>query len=405
MLLAAYDTSVDTVMIPAPGSPVYLSSKLRDLLGRANEVAAKVIAPDAEEEDREARWPEPAMRALGAAGLLGLHVPESLGGHGEGLVGLAAISETLGRESGSTALCYAMHCVGTAVIAAKATDHQREHYLRPIARGEHITTLALSEPGTGANFWLPETRLLRAGSDFLVAGSKSFVTNGAHADSYVLSTAAEEGSGEGSFSCVLVDSGTEGMRWQLPWHGLGMRANSSRTVYLDQVRVPGSNLLGEEGDQLWYVFEVVAPFFLIAMAGTYLGIAGAAFEIAREHLATRRHSHTGELLGSHPVLSHRLGELWMKLEMTRQLVYSAAVRADQGDPEALVAVLACKAAAADAAVTITNEGMTLAGGIGYRENSKLARMLRDARASHVMSPTTDILLMWVGKALMNQPLL
>ncbi len=382
------------------------SSQLRELVARARTVATEVVAAHAEAEDRDARWPEPAMRALAGAGLLGLHVPEELGGHGEGLLGLVAVSEVLGRESGSTALCFAMHCVGTAVIAAKATDFHREEYLRPIARGDHITTLALSEPGTGVHFWIPETRLSRSGGGFEVEGTKSFVTNGGRADSYVVSTsAAEAASGEGTFSCVLLDAGAEGMEWQAPWSGLGMRANSSRTVRLEGVRVPGRNLLGEEGDQLWYVFEVVAPYFLMAMAGTYLGVAHSAFEVAREHLGTRRHSHTGELLGSSPVLSHRLGELWTRLEATRQLVYSAAGQSDQGEADSLVSVLACKAAAADAAVAITNEAMTLAGGAAYRENSKLARMLRDARASHVMSPTTDVLLTWVGRALLNQPLL
>jgi isovaleryl-CoA dehydrogenase len=217
--------------------------------------------------------------------------------------------------------------------------------------------------------------------------------------------AAEAGKGEGVFSCVLVGEGTPGIEWQDSWRGLGMRANSSRSARLDHVRVPWENLLGEEGDQLWYIFEVVAPYFLMAMAGTYLGIGAASLEIATEHLGTRRHTHTGELLGANPLLAHRLGELWVELERTRQIIYAAAAQGDAGDPEALKTILASKAAAALTAVRIANEAMTLAGGSAYRENSKLARMLRDARASHVMAPTTEVLLTWVGRALLNQPLL
>lgn len=380
------------------------SPTLQPLLDRAHEVAERVVAPNAEREDTDAVWPAPAMRALAEAGLMGLNVPAALGGHGEGLHGLVAISEVLARESASTALCFAMHCVGTAVIAAKATDYQKQTYLEPIVRGEHVTTLALSEPGTGAHFWFPQTQLSRVGGSFRVDGTKSFITNGGHADSYVVSTVAAEGDEPGTFSCVVVDAHADGLVWGEPWRGLGMRSNSSRTLRLEGVRVPAGNLLGREGDQIWYVFEVVAPYFLMAMAGTYLGVAHAAFEVAREHLGTRRHAHSGELLGTSPVLAHRLGELWMELEMTRRLVHEAAQRADAGAPDALLGVLACKAAAGDAAVRLTNEAMTLAGGIGYRENSKLARMLRDARASHVMSPTTDILKTWVGRALLNLPL-
>jgi isovaleryl-CoA dehydrogenase len=381
------------------------SSVLQELVGLAGEITTSVIARNAETEDARAVWPEPAMRALAEAGLMGLHVPEDLGGHGLGMAGLVAISEVLAQESPSTALCFAMHCVGTAAIAAKATDYQKQAYLEPIARGQHITSLAVSEPGTGVHFYIPQTRLTRSGDEFVLHGTKSFVTNGAHADSYVVSTAAEEAGAEGTFSCVVVDGETAGLEWEAEWRGLGMRSNSSRTVRLEGVRVPARNLLGEEGDQLWYVFEVIAPYFLMAMAGTYAGVARASFEIAREHLGSRRHKHSGELLGANPVLAHRLGELWTEMEGTRQLVRSAAERADGRDPGALVSVLACKAAAGDAAVQIANEAMTLVGGIGYRENSKLARMLRDARASHVMAPTTDVLKTWIGRALLNLPLI
>lgn len=380
------------------------SPQLRDLIATARRITADVVAPEAEAEDAEARWPARAMRALADAGLMGLTVPREAGGLGQGLSGLVSVAETLAAGSGATALCYAMHCVGSAVIAAKATDDQKRRYLEPIVRGEHITTLALSEPGSGAHFYFPQTSLERLDGEFVVNGTKSFVTNGGHADSYVVSTAAS-GAGEGVFSCLVVDAGTPGLVWQDGWEGFGMRGNSSRTVRLENARVPVPNLLGHEGDQLWYVFEVVAPYFLMAMAGTYVGVASAAYEIARTHLATRRHAHTGELLGNAPIPAWHLGELWMDLQRTRELVHAAAARADAGDPQSLPGVLAAKAAAGDTAVRLTNDAMTLCGGIAYRDNSTLARLLRDARASHVMAPTTDMLKTWLGRALIGLPLL
>jgi isovaleryl-CoA dehydrogenase len=381
--------------------------RLRSLIATAREVAERVVAPAAEREDREARWPAEAMRALADAGLLGLNAPLAQGGHGAGLRGLVAVAETLASESASTAMCFAMHCVGTAVIAARATDRQKQAFLEPIARGEHVTTLALSEPGTGAHFYLPETALEADGDGYRVSGTKSFVTNGGEADSYVVSARAAEGGddADGAFSCVLVERDAAGLEWTDLWRGLGMRGNSSRTARLEGVRVPASQLLGEEGDQLWYVFEVIAPYFLMAMAGTYTGLAAAAVEIAREHLGSRRYSHSGELLGSEPVLAHRLGDLWVEVERTRRMVYSAAERFDAGDADALPAVLGAKAAASDAAVRAANEAMTLCGGAAYRADARLARILRDARASHVMAPTTDMLKTWVGRTLLHLPLL
>ena len=166
------------------------SRSLADLIEEARRIARDVEGPRAEREDAEGLWPEAGMRALQEAGLTALQVPVELGGHGLGLEALVAISHELSRESPSLGLCFAMHCVGTACIAAKATEFHKERYLVPIAEGRHLTTLALSEPGTGSHFYIPETRLRRDGGSYRVTGTKSFVTNGGRADSYVASTAA-----------------------------------------------------------------------------------------------------------------------------------------------------------------------------------------------------------------------
>ena len=388
-----------------------LSTELRDLRARAQAVAADHVAPTAEQTDRDCAWPAHALRAMSDAGLAGLAVPQRLGGHGQGMLALAVVTETLGAVCPSSALCYGMHCVGTAVVAAKATSEQEDKYLRPIAAGRHLTTLALSESASGAHFYFPQTKLTRDGADYVVNGTKQFVTNGGHADSYVLSTAAGTAGGEaadaeaGEFSCLMVDRDLPGMAWLDPWCGLGMRGNSSRGLRLDGVRLPAGNLLGSEGDQVWYTFEVVAPYFLTAMAGTYLGIAAAAVNLTIQHVRSRRYGHSGESLGEAPVVQHRLAEMWTAVQKTRGLIYEACRRGDLGDPQALPFVLAAKADAGDTAVAVTNEAMTLCGGSAYRENSTLARMLRDARAAHVMAPTTDLLKQWTGRALLGMPLL
>ena len=126
---------------------------------KSAQIAATVIAPDAERVDREADWPAGGLHALADAGLMGLHIPCRLGGLGEGLLSLAIVTEELARACSSTAMCFGMHCVASKVLAAKATKHQEDQYLRPIAEGRHITTLALSEPGTGAHFFLPRSHL------------------------------------------------------------------------------------------------------------------------------------------------------------------------------------------------------------------------------------------------------
>ena len=203
----------------------------------------------------------------------------------------------------------------------------------------------------------------------------------------------------------MVWADSPGLTWHGAWDGIGMRGNSSLAARLDDVLVERDGLIGAPGDQIWYVFEVVAPYFLTAMAGTYLGVAQAALAEATAHLKQRQHAHTGRRLASEPVLQHRLGVLWAQVQATRRLVYWAADEADTAGPDALPALAAAKAQVADCAVQVTNDAMTLVGGIGYRDRSPLERHLRDARAAHVMSPTTDILRTWTGRALLDVPLL
>ena len=383
---------------------IMFATKLLGLKDTAATVASQ-IAPFATEIDRDAVWPARSMEALSKAGLMGLQVPEQFGGHGQGLLALAVLTETLGQACPSSAMCFGMHCVGTAVIAAKATTYQADHYLRKIARGEHITTLALSESGTGAHFYLSEMMIKLSGDRFIANGTKQFVTNGSHADSYVISALSPDSGEVGDLSCLIVDRDTSGLEWLEAWNGFGMRGNSSRAMRLSDAQVASTNLLGEPGDQIWYVFEVIAPYFLMAMAGTYLGIAQSALDAVGEHLRTRRYNHTGESLRHIDQLQTKYADMWMSVEKTRQLLYAAGERGDRGDPEALPFILSCKADAAETAVAVTNEAMTMCGGMAYRENSRVSQMLRDARAGHVMSPTTDMLKIWAGRALLGLPLL
>ncbi|GAB3196193.1 alkylation response protein AidB-like acyl-CoA dehydrogenase [Pontibacter aydingkolensis] len=380
---------------------------LQEILDTIKLISKTTVAEEAYQIDEKGKWPENSLRALQKAGLGGLVVAKEFGGQGQGLLGLARACEILGEVSGSAALCYGMHCVGAAVIGAKATKQQQEDFLKPIAAGEHLTTLALSEPGTGAHFYFPQTQLLALSeNEFLLNGSKSFVTNGSKADSYVISTAGvDPEAAREEFSCFVLENTTSGLQWGPEWHGLGMRGNSSRSLLLNDIKVPAQNLLGDVGDQLWYVFQVVAPYFLTAMSGTYLGIAQAAFNEARQHLLERSYRHSGATIGQNNIMQHRLGMLWCKIERTRQLLYHATREGDIGDPAAVLPILASKAEVGHCCVDVVNEAMTIMGGIAYSQNSRMDVLLRDARAAHVMSPTTDILYTWLGRALLEQPIL
>ncbi len=375
------------------------------LVERTRRIVELEIAPRAEATDRDARWPVENMQALARAGLTGLAVPAQHGGMGLGLSGLAQVCETIATACPSTALCFGMHCVATAVLAARATADQVERFLVPIAAGRHLTTLALSEAATGVEFYFPRTMLHDEPDGFLVDGEKAFVTNGGYADSYVTSVTDGTDHAPGQFSCLVIEAERLANAWGPPWTGLGMRGNSSRSVALDHVPVPRENLLGRKGDQIWFVFEVVAPWFLIAMASTNAGIAHAAVDLARADIAGRVRTHTATTLAHEPVVQTQLARAFRAVVAARALVQSAALRADEGESDAALWVMAAKAQATETAVSVVNSAMDLCGGRAYREGHGLARLLRDARAGNVMSPTSNLLEMWIGRSLLGVPML
>ena len=379
---------------------------INTLVNTASDIAKNIAVKEALIADKNGTWVKETMEALKQSKLTGLVVPEAFGGLGQGLFALVKICKELGKSYSSAGLCFGMHCVGSAVIAAKATTWQQKKYLEAIASGEHITTLALSEAGTGAHFYFPQTPLIAVTEDeFLVNGVKSFVTNGGHADSYVVSTlGASADADPDQFSCVIIDADAPGIAWGQEWDGLGMRGNSSKSLHLNDVHISGKHILGDKGDQLWYVFNVVAPYFLMAMAGTYLGIAEAALIEGQTTLSKRSYAHNGSSLANVSLLQHRLGTLWSNVERTKRLIYHAANSYDKNAPDALLGILSAKAEVAGCCVTVVNEVMTLTGGIGYKNNSHLGMLLRDARASHVMSPTSDLLYTWIGRVLLDQPI-
>jgi alkylation response protein AidB-like acyl-CoA dehydrogenase len=170
------------------------------------------------------------------------------------------------------------------------------------------------------------------------------------------------------------------------------------------VKISDQEILGNVGDQIWYIFNIITPYFLTAITGAYLGLGRAAIEEIKAHITQRKFSYNDKTIASSSVIQHKMGVLWAKYVRTKALIYYSTQNYDKGENTQLD-LFSAKAEVADSVIDIVNEGMTMCGGSTYREDSNLNRMLRDARAAHIMSPTTDMLRIWTGRSILDQPLL
>lgn len=366
----------------------------------ARQVVEDVVAPLAAEIDREKRFPEEAFKAFAETGLLGLLVPEEFGGLGGSLIDLAEVLETIGRACGSTAMCYLMHNCGTMMIVSRATPYQQEQYLKPIARGEKIGTLAFSETGNGAHFYNPEIRGIKAEDHYILSGEKSFVTNGEKSDFMIVITNSAQGEG---LDMLIVDTASAGIQFSGEWMGLGLRGNNSISLTMDQVQVPAANLIGQEGEGQALIFEVVAPTFIIGISAVNVGLARGAYEAALNHAKSRKYAN-GQSLAHVPAIQYYLADMYGQVESASLFVRNAAQEMVEGKEGAILNILQSKIIASQSAQSVTTTAMQVCGGKGYTPALPVERFFRDARAGSVMAPTTDVLKEWVGKTVAGLPL-
>jgi alkylation response protein AidB-like acyl-CoA dehydrogenase len=380
-------------------------TSIRELLAENERLAKEVFAPGADEVDRSRRFPRENIQKLGQIGLLGLTVPTEYGGAGGSISDAAQVLETLGRACASTAMVTLMHYCGTAVIAAKGRDALKQGLLPIIARGEHLTTLAFSEAGSGGHFYMPVSKVTRNGEGLRLSSQKSFVTSAGEADSYVVSTLKAEAAGPTELDLYLVKAGTRGFKAGKPFEGVGLAGNASAPMKLDDVELRDEDRLGPEGTGFQTMLEVVLPNFQIGVAAVSLGIAGAAFQFSTAHVTARRYEHAGgTVLAAIPRVQFLAAEMALELRSARAYLAETVRRAAAADPEAMLDVLGIKAKAAEAALAITSRAMTLGGGAAYGRRGGLERVFRDAQAASVMAPSTDVLKEFVGKACLGFPL-
>ena len=374
---------------------------------KAGEIASRVLAPSAGQNDRAGRFSTEAVASLGEAGLLGLLLPVNVGGAGLGPHTFADVTATLAEADASVAMVYVMHVCGTATIsAARPTEaHALTPILQEIAAGRHLSTLAFSEPGSRSHFWAPISRAQRNGDGIHISARKSWVTSAGHAQSYVVSALAPEGSGPTDSTLYLVAAGTRGLSVAGPWDGLGLRANASAPIVLDDCKVPSDFQLTDDSAGFPAMLNVVLPLFNLGTAAVALGLCRASISGVTSHLKSAKFEHLGQSLGeSLPTLRAQLATMQIETDGLSARIDDLIDHLEEPRETTMLRILETKAAAGEVAISVTSAAMRVCGGAAFSKHLSIERLFRDAHAGAVMAPTGDVLREFIGKSLLGMPL-
>jgi alkylation response protein AidB-like acyl-CoA dehydrogenase len=369
-----------------------------DHLSAVDSVIAGTLAALAPVTDQQAAFPRPAIQALGAAGLLGLVSSEEIGGAGLGLREASDVVKRLAQTCPSTAMIVAMHYCATAVLEQMGPKDTRQ----AIAGGRHLSTLAFSEAGSRSHFWAPVSTARRDGDHVVLDARKSWATSAFEADSYVWSS--KPLADEGASTLWLVDGKAAGLSRPAPFDGLGMRGNASSPIHADAVRIAASRQLGDDGKGFDTMMGIVLPWFCVLNASCSVGIMEGSLARACEHVGATRFEHLGSSLADLPTIRAYLARARIKTDMADCLLQDTLAAIAAGRADTMLRVLEVKSGSAEHALEVTDIAMRVCGGAAFRKDLGIERLFRDARAAHVMAPTTDVLYDFIGKAVTGLPL-
>jgi alkylation response protein AidB-like acyl-CoA dehydrogenase len=378
-----------------------------DAVLKAREIATRVLAPSAGQNDKAGRFSSEAVESLAKSGLLGLMLPENLGGSGLGPRTMASVIATLAEADASVAMVYLMHMLGAAAISAARPSAAQAvtPILQEIGAGRHLSTLAFSEAGSRSHFWAPMSRAQRNGHGVRISAKKSWVTSAGHAQSYVVSALSPEGAGPTDSTLYLLKADTRGLSVAGPWDGLGLRANASAPIALEDCPVATDFQLTDDCAGFPAMLNVVLPLFCLGTAAVALGLCRAAVASTAAHLKNAKFEHLGQSLGeSLPTLRAQLAAMQIDTDGLAARIEDLIDHLEEPRETTMLRVLETKAAAGDIAISVTSAAMRACGGAAFSKHLSIERLFRDSHAGAVMAPTGDVLREFIGKSLLGMPL-
>jgi len=358
--------------------------------------AQERLKPFAEQWDKEHRFPKEAIEEMAGLGLFGMLVPEQWGGSDTGYVAYAMALEEIAAGDGACSTIMSVHnSVGCVPILRFGNEQQKEQFLRPLAMGSMLGAFALTEPQAGSDASSLKARARLEGEHYVLNGSKQFITSGQNAGVVIVFAVTDPDAGKRGISAFIVPTDSPGYQVARVEDKLGQHASDTCQIVFDNVRVPVANRLGAEGEG-YKIALANLEGGRIGIASQAVGMARAAFEVARDY-ANERQSF-GKPLIEHQAVAFRLADMATRIAVARQMVLHAAALRDAGRP-ALVEASMAKLFASEMAEKVCSDALQTLGGYGYLSDFPLERIYRDVRVCQIYEGTSDIQRMVIARHL------
>jgi butyryl-CoA dehydrogenase len=354
------------------------------------------LVPGAARWDREHNFPKAELKELAALGAFGVAVPEAFGGAGLDYVSLALVLEEIAAGDGGTSTIISVNnCPVCSIAMMYANPAQKEQWLRPLAQGQMLGAFALTEPHTGSDASALRTTAVREGDEYVLNGSKQFITSGKYGDVAIVMAVTDKAAGKRGISAFWVPTSTPGYIVAGLEQKMGQHSSDTAHILLEDCRIPAENLIGEEG-QGYKIALSGLEGGRIGIASQSVGMARAAFEAALAY--SKERESFGKPIFEHQSVQFKLAEMAMKIEAARQLILHAASMKDAGQPCLKEAAMA-KLFASEMAERVVSDAMQVFGGYGYVADFPIERIYRDVRVCQIYEGTSDIQKILIARAL------
>lgn len=374
-----------------------LNEEQSDIRGMVRHFTAQEITPHAEEWDETYSFPRVVYTKMAELGLMGMTTPEEYGGTMLSRLIGAIVYEELAQGEMATAVGLSVHNMVTGSLARFGNDEQRQRWVSRLATGKLLGAFSLSESASGSDAASLQCRAERIGDEYVLNGSKLWVTNGGEADIYLLMVRTTQATGSAGITCMVAEKGTVGFSFGKTERKMGLHSSPTRELLFENCRIPIANRIGEEG-QGFKIALASLDGGRINIGAIAVGVAQAAFTTARDY--AREREQFGKPIAAFQGIQFMLADMAMKLEASRLLVYEAAHKLDTNQSPGLYAAMA-KCFATDAAMEITTNAVQVLGGAGYVRDYPTERYMRDVKVSQIFEGTNQIQRVVIARALLG----